>query len=763
VAVTREASVLVVDLGGINIAPTSYDELVKVHKPAFVSEGVIRPWNLLIIDKSDSFAAHFQLYESILQSPTRPRLILLLDGPLFDPLTSAPSVSLPEVFQDHRSQVRLISITDRAGCEWAIGEPLPSGIAHWSDDLEGATTIDVLCEPLGIEPVFNAVFEATEVGGYDAWSIGTKQVWFGRLPQKATADSLFETAQALVGDDGDATLLPRSAEWEVPQALNGGATEDDLLTLSDGSILDSYQSIRRQIASEKMKFGISGRAQVLKRVSSFPEHHLRIIKQVEEKSLMANTTVADLLSSIDARDGFNEDENRKFDRLGIVIKRSDDLRSIYRDVATQLNDRIVDGVRDWIRTGHSIAPLIITVDDTVEKVAPREPQEIVDDFSSVSMESTIQQLKSSQSQIPTGPLMKIGKAVAKALQPVWARFVFAVLFSWVVATGAFEAFDRGRTPGFLPVPESIRAVTADVFVIIAILLTLGVVALGGLLLYADARVRAWGKRVGFLELERVIDGQQSFLESVVLNEWVLNKTRRRTAASLKFLNETLRGLSGVIRSRLIDNHESLSKQSDPELSPNPAIRRDLNDVAAAGTFMQLDQVIAILRTDISTLIDEVLSLRIHEFKGIGATTVPAQICESVQQKIDLFVGHLMEEGPLNLDVSRSRESAILRKRLIETYWKNVTLVSSAVHDSALTSRDARLIQFINADDLLHLDQQPGATVVIRFAPEPSREEIQKLAVNSEMSVIFTETTSCAGVLRATGFRNSFVVPQIVAS
>jgi len=761
VAVIREASVLVLDLGEVNDAPKSYDELVKIHKPDFVSEGVVRPWNLLIIDKSESFSAHLQLYESILQSPTRPRLILLLDGQLFDKATSAPSVQLPEVFQDHRSQVRLISITDRAGCEWAVGEPLPSGIAYWSHDPDGETTIDVLCEPLAIEPVFNAMFEATETGGYDAWSLGTRQVWFGRLPQKATADSLYETGQALVGDDGDATLLPRSADWEIPQALSGGATEDDLLTLSDGSILDSYQSIRRQISSEKPRFGITGRKQVLKRVSSFPEHHLRIIKQVEEKSLTANTNVSVLLSSIDARDGFNEEENRRFDRLGIVIKRSDDRRSIYRDVATQLNDRIVDGVRDWIRTGHSIAPLIITVDDTIEKVLPREPQEIVDDFSSVSMEPSIEQLDKSRTNLPKGPLMKIGKLVAKALEPVWARFTFAVLFSWVVATGMFEAFDQGRTPGFLPVPESIRAVTADIFVIVAIVLALVVLALGGLLLHVDSRIRSWGKRVGFLELERVIDQQQEFLESVVLNEWVLNKTRRRTAASLKFLNETLRGLSEVIRSRLIDNHESLAKQPDAQLSPNPAIRRDLNDVAAAGTFMQLDQVIAILRTDISTLIDEVLSLRIHEFKGIGAGAVPKQICDSIEQKIDLFVGHLMEEGPLNLDVSRSRESAFLRKRLIETYWKNVSLVSSAVHDSALTSRDARLLQFINADDLLHLDQQPSATAVVRFAPEPSREEIQKLAAHTDMNIIFTETTSCAGILRATGFRNSLVAAQIM--
>ena len=93
--------------------------------------------------------------------------------------------------------------------------------------------------------------------------------------------------------------------------------------------------------------------------------------------------------------------------------------------------------------------------------------------------------------------------------------------------------------------------------------------------------------------------------------------------------------------------------------------------------------------------------------------------------------------------------------MIETYWKNVSLVSSAVHNSALTPADAPFLQFVNSGDLLHLDQQPNETVLVRFAPEPSRDEIYSLAANEDMKIIFTETTSCAGVIRATGFRNSF--------
>jgi hypothetical protein len=334
--------------------------------------------------------------------------------------------------------------------------------------------------------------------------------------------------------------------------------------------------------------------------------------------------------------------------------------------------------------------------------------------------------------------------------------LIAILYTWLLATGVFEAFDQGRTPGFLPVPEALRGTAAEIAVVLAMAVTILVAALGMILVLADSKIRYWGKTAGLIEVEKAVERQQEFLERVILNEWVLNRTRRRTAASLRYLNETLRGLSEVVRARLIDRHAELAKTSDEPQSPNPAVRKDLNDVAAAGTFMQLEQVISILRADISTIIDEVLSLRIHEFKGIGGDEVPTEINRSIATKIDRYIDHLREEGPLSLDVALSRESAQLRKRLIETYWKNVSLVSSAVQDSALLPEDSKLVQFINSEDLLHLDQQPKSAVVVRFAPEPSREEIQTQAANRGMDIIYTETTSCAGILRATGFRNSLV-------
>jgi len=682
--------------------------------------------------------------------------VLLLDGLLFASETSTPAISLPLVFQEHRLQVRVVAITDRAGCEWAAGDPLPSGIAYWPKDPDGATTVQILRDPLSDERIFNEFFEMTSAGGYDAWSLGTRQVWFGRLPQKATAGSLYETGQGLVGDDGDAALLPKSADWEIPPALSGMATEDDLLILTEGSILESYQGIRRQASGEKLMFGVTGSRQSLKRVAAYPSHHARVLQQLEEKTTSIDGTVSGLLQSIDATDGFNEEENRKFERLGIVIKRSDDYRKIYRDVATQLNDRIVDGVRDWIRTGHSIAPLVLTVEDTIEKVKPLPPEELVDKFSNVSLAPSAQRLADARKNMPKGTVIRFGQSIAKVLEPAWARLLIAILYTWILATGAFEAFDQGRTPGFLPVPEALRGTAADIAVVLAMIATLLVAALGVALVLADSTIRSWGKTAGLIVVEKAVERQQEFLERVILNEWVLNRTRRRTAASLRFLNETLRGLSEVVRARLIDRHAELAKTTDEPQSPNPAVRKDLNDVAAAGTFMQLEQVIAILRADISTIIDEVLSLRIHEFKGVGGEEVPTEINRSIATKIDRYIDHLREEGPLSLDVALSRESAQLRKRLIETYWKNVSLVSSAVQDSALLPKDSKLVQFINSEDLLHLDQQPKSAVVVRFAPEPSREEIQTQAANLDMNIIYTETTSCAGILRATGFRNSLV-------
>lgn len=751
----RDATVLTLDLRSEASLPESFEALISREKAVGAGDGVVRPWNLLLVDSVELISKHKDLYTSILQSSARPRLMILLVGELFDKETSLPSLSFPPVFQEHRSQVRIFAVTNSSGCEWSAGAPLPSGIGHWAKDPEGKTSIPILLEPLSIEEVFNTLFSGTAKGGYDAWSVGTKQVWFGRLPAKATADSLYETGQALVGDDGDAALLPKSDDWEIPPALNGTATEENILTVSNGSILEHYQNIRRQISTEKLMFGVTGSSGALRRVAGYSSHHQRVIEQLSDKAGGVETLLYELFKSIDAGDGFNEDESRRFDQLGIVIKRQDNYRSIYREAATQLNDRIVSGVRDWIRTGHSIAPLIITIEDTVKKVQPLNQDEILEKFTDVSLESIREKLSGALARKPKGNLVRIAVTTAKLLQPVWLRFVLAFLYTWLVATGVFEAFDHGRTRAFLPLPESVRARAADLIVIVAILVTIVVCVLGLIFTNVDNRIRRWGKTAGLLELEKAVQLQQAFLERITLNEWVLSKTRRRTSTSLRHLNETLRGLASVIRQRLIESHETLTLSVQEAESPNPSVRRDLNDVASAGTFMQLDKVIEILRTDISTLIDEVLSLRIHEFKGVGGSSVPAEINESIAKKIDAFIERLLNVGPLSLDIAMSKEAVVLRRSLIETYWKKVGLVSSAVHNSALTPSDAPFIQFVNPSDLLHLDQQADETVLVRFAPEPSRDEIHQLAANSDMKVIFTETTACAGVLRVTGFRNSF--------
>ena len=757
---TREATVIVLDLRAADQAPSTYDELIKSHNHSEATQGVLRPWNLLIIDQVKTFLAHHGLYESILNSKARPKLIILLEGELFSTDTSEPILSLPLVFQDHRSQVRLFAVTDRVGCEWAPGEPLPNGIAYWKKDVEGLTTVDVLTEPLANEDIFNSIFFATSVGGYDAWSIGTKQVWFGRLPAKATADSLYETGQALVGDDGDACLLPRIADWDIPPELCGTATEEDVLLNQEGSLLETFVAIRKQVNSEKLNFGITGRMNSIKRVAIFSDHHERVLNQLIEKSQRVDESVKDLVGSIDAGDGFNEDENRRFDQLGIQHKRKDDYRSKYRDIATQLNDRIVDGVRDWIRTGHSIAPLIITVEDTIAKVSPMPKETIVEMIETKSLLPAIEGLKSAIGRIPKGNVMRLGRSVARLIRPMWARFVLAILYSWLLVTGIFESFDQGRTSGFLRVPESVRATAANVVVIAAILLTIFVVVCGVCFSIADSKIRRWGKSAGLEVLEKAASVQQEALEKVTLNEWVLSKTRRKTAKSLGHLSVTLRGMSEVIRNMLINRHAELSKTASEAVSPNPMVRRDLNDVSAAGTFMQLDQVIAILRTDVSTIIDQILSLRIHEFKGIGGVSVPDEINTAVQLKIEKYVEHLMNAGPLSLEVALSRESAILRKTLIETYWKNVSVVGSSVQESAMTEKGRAFIQFVNSEDLIKLDQRSEMSVFVRFAPEPSRDEIHQAAATSEMDIIYTDTTSCAGILRATGFRSSLVEAQI---
>jgi hypothetical protein len=752
--VNRDSSVIVVDLATVDKFPSSFEDLLHLESTIFFEEGVIRPWYIVLFDDADKVESHRGLYESILANVSQPRLILILRGSSIGGDENKGKLELPQFFRDNHARLRVILLTSLTGIDWAPGSHLPAGLAYWESDLEGLHTTEVLKDALTSDEVLDELFLATSAVSHQLWSIGSKQVWFGRLPSKATADALFVCGHGLVGDDGKTCLLPQLEDWSVTPALSGCDVESDILLSGDGALATCYEDVRQSVNRQKKIFGLFGRAGAVKRIARFPEHHVAELNKICESLNDVNADVKLLLDSTDASNGFDVGERTKFQDLGVQQQRRDNVRQKYLDIDSKLTEEIVNGCRNSIATGHSISPLIVNVEKVIKTVSPKSQAEILKEFESVDLTKLQETLAKATLTFPKNPLMKVAKTVAKIFEPLWLRFVLAILYLWLVAISAFEAFDDGNSSGFYPLPEIVRRSIARSVVVVSLFVTVGVVVVGIIFVFADNLIRAWSRKSGLLRVEKEVEAQKSFIERVALNEWVLSNTRRKAVDSLIQLRRTLELIGANLKTHLIDNHDKLASAIQDRSTPNPAVRKDLNDVAGAGAFRQLDRVVEIIRTDVSTVIENVMALKVYEFKGKSAN-VPEQIVASIEKSLVSYIKRLIELGPLDFRLALSDSSLEKRKELSETYWTKVGQVTSAVEDTVLVAKEEQFVQFVHPDDLLQLDQQASSAVFLRFAPEPSRQNIKSQVVEVD-NLLFTTKTACAGIFRLVGFRDSLI-------
>ena len=752
--VSRRSTVIVIDLASADANASSFEDLILLESTAVSEEGIIRPWYVVLFDDTDMVESHRGLYESILSNVSQPRLILILRSSSIGGDKNGGKIELPHFFRDNHTRLRVILLTSLNGIDWAPGSHLPAGLAFWESDLEGLHTTEVLKDALTSDEILDELFLKTSAVGHQLWSIGTKQVWFGRLPPKATADALIGCGHGLVGDDGKSCLLPQLEDWNVPSALSGLDIESDILLSGDSALLTYYENVRQNVNRQRKIFGLFGSAGAVKRISKFPEHHLTEITNIRESLLEINEKVKSLLESTDAANGFDVGERTKFEELGVQQQRRDNLRQKYLDIDSKLTEEIVIGSRKSIAMGHSISPLIVQVDKVINKVSPKSQAEILKDFEIVDFSKLQESLAKATTTIPKNPLMIVAKAIAKIIEPLWLRFMLAFFYLWLVTISAFEAFDDGNSSGFYPLPEIVRKSISRLVVVGCLFVTVGVVLVGIAFVVADNLIRSWSRKSGLLKVEKEVEAQKSFLERIALNEWVLSNTRRKAAESLTQLRRTLELISENLKIHLIENYEKLAATIQDRTTPNPAVRKDLNDVAGAGAFRQLDRVVEIIRTDVSTLIENVMALRVYEFKGVGAN-VPEQIVASIEKGLTSYIEKLVKLGPLDFRLALSEPSLVKRKELSETYWTKVGQVTSAVEDTVLVPKEEQFIQFVHPDDLLQLDQQASAAVFLRFAPEPSRQNIRNRIVEVE-DLLFTTKTVCAGIFRLVGFRASLI-------
>lgn len=757
-AVNRPGEVISIDLRHGAKPPATFEELALVDAELSAVEGIVKPWNVLVICSAKDLNGHAAFFQMLLISKARPRVILLL---VEIPITSAgieERLILPEILRDRKDTLRICAVTSQTGCLWSTDLQVPSGIAQYEIDPLGEESFKALVVPLRSVEVFDGLFECTRGTHHDVWSIGTKQAWFGQLPTIAIAGALSNTGEGFVGEDGKMALLPKSEKWEIPVELCGHAIEEDILSGPNGILSASYEDLNIKSKKSVSAFGLLGNKGLLDRIIGFPEKQKKSLEALVVGLKSIDNNVKSMLNEVDANNGFDVQEHKDLARYGVVLQRDDSKRKVFESSDADLLTRIAATIHRSNAEGHSFAPLILDIESNISIIKPRAQKAIIEEFESKSFESEIQTLEGAANKVPKSPFLRIASIVAGVIKPMWSRTLIVLLLIWIESVAIFEAIDDGNTDGFIPMPQVVRAGIARLDVLISILIFALVVASGWMIYAADSRIRKWGKSSTVETIVSRLSDHKNTVAKIAMNDWVLSFPRRRAVTALELLHEFMVKLSDSIRHNFIDSYEALSTSGQISLMTNPAVRVDLNNVAAAGVFRQLDEVIDILRSDVSQAINQVLEFRIHEFRGRAGFEVPTSMAYDIEQIFSTYVNDVMKMGPLSLLLSRSNDSLQKRKDLIASYWNDVALVARAAESCVLIGPSSDIIQFVSPDDLLQLDQQDDKATFIRFAPEPSREHMLRKSTEkgiSELDLIFTESTESAGTIRLVGFRGGF--------
>ena len=757
-AVNRPGEVISIDLRHGAMPPATFEELALVDAELSAVEGIVKPWNVLVICPAKDLNVHAAFFQMLLISKARPRVILLL---VEIPITRAgieERLILPEILRDRKDTLRICAVTSQTGCLWSTDLQVPSGIAQFEIDPLGEESFKALVVPLRSVEVFDGLFERTRGTHHDVWSIGTKQAWFGQLPTIAIAGALSNTGEGFVGEDGKMALLPKSEKWEIPGELCGDAIEEDILSGPNGILAASYEDLKIKSKKSVTAFGLLGNKGLLDRIIGFPEKQKKSLEALVVGLKSIDNDVKSMLNEVDANNGFDVQEHKDLARYGVVLQRGDSKRKVFESSDADLLTRIAATIHRSNAEGHSFAPLILDIESNIATIRPRAQEAIIKEFASKSFEPEIQTLEGAANKVPKSPFLRFASMVAGVIKPMWSRTLIVLLLIWIESVAIFEAIDDGNTDGFIPMPQVVRAGIARLDVLISILIFALVVASGWMIYAADSRIRKWGKSSAVETIVSRLSDHNNTVAKIAMNDWVLSFPRRRAVTALELLHEFMVKLSDSIRHNFIDSYEALSTSGQISLMTNPAVRIDLNNVAAAGVFRQLDEVIDILRSDVSQAINQVLEFRIHEFRGRAGLEVPTSMADDVEQIFSAFVNDVIKLGPLSLLLSRSNDSLQKRKDLIASYWNDVALVARAAESCVLIGPSSDIIQFVSPDDLLQLDQQDDKATFIRFAPEPSREHMLRKSTEkgiSELDLIFTESTESAGTIRLVGFRGGF--------
>lgn len=768
--IDEDTQVACLDLRTVSERPkdvTQFLQLATQHDDRFRavvtrSNGLIRPWNVVIVDSPEHLLQSQEFYQMFVQSPFPFRVIVLLVAENRDEEGSVADVSYLDLGFSNQQQLKFIVLSDLRGVEWSAGTHLPQAVSYWEKDPEGILNIGVMMDALREFEVFHAVFAALQSQSATAWAAGTRQIWMGKLSSDMTKDAFTEVAQDFTeGHSGHQEAAPP----EPDPLLQGKAEVEQVLDPGSG-LSGQLNSMKESALSLRKVFGIETRRGVLGRIARTEALQLTQVRLHKEHLRTVIETVTGLMETIDSSDGLDPTERDSLRNAGVNLQ----LVMARIGGSALQNDFIeqtVQFAQSAVGMNHSVAQIRDLLSQVRKRIEPRTREESARDVTA-AIESTLSALskvEAQETEYPRGLRFRVGRRISRTLVVKWPRYVFGFLYLWTLSAGIAELV-TDTDSGFIPWPEPIR----DTLHLATVLLCIVLLMLGGLgglaIIYADRRIKHWGLSFQFDELSRRAEKMVKELARVAVNDWACFKIRNKTHRFMYALDEVLDVAATTVKDSFIESFAADHFETELELSPNPEVRRDLNNKARGKSFKFFDDNKQIISFDLSAILSSVLSHHIFKLKTSAAgERVPSEVREELSRELEKYVRDAKNFGLLYADMSVAESALMLRQDLAKRIWDDPGLVDDELQSVVLTRSPVRLVTFVHPKDIVILSADEEQSEEIRFVPVFASRRLLEVQNRTGIHphVLQVDGMSAAGVIRVSPLRSVGASEQILQS
>lgn len=721
------------------------------------ANGIIKPWNWLIVDTPTGILNHLQEYLNLAVSNFQFNVLFVVDASTEFLNQDQRTLDLPQQLVDLHERVKFIFLSDHRGVMWASGTPLPSGVVYWEMDPEGSLTVELLADVLREQSVFTETFQSLRQSGPSVWGLGTKQIWMGKLSGELTQDAFVEVGKDILGTG---QLSHREfKEWDRPALLIGQASVPEVI-VPKGAIDSLFTDLKSEITSFRAAVGDTTRKELLSRVANFPKRQQGIFKKIEENYKVLDSRLRTFVASIDASNGFDREEFLQLKREGF------DLRTVNQQDAGSQNllngflQSILVQTRLAVEEGHSLEQISYSLRETSDLVEPRDNISIENEINeALNNSQTSQEHASSIDQSPPlGFVVRLGRKVARLLQNTIFRYSAFFFYLWTISAGVYEILGSSDSHGFIPWPSAIREVFHLTAILICVILLVLLALLGLCLSLADSKIRRWGKNHKTDELQQKLDDARNCIAKIAVNDWACYETRSRVHAQLVALGHVFDNIAIEVENGFIGPFKDIDPGELDIDIPNPEVRQDLNARAQGRAFKFMSDIKAILRLDLADMIAESLEHTYALRTAAGLVRVPGKVKQELSQSIGRYVRDGKHFGLLFEHLSSSSNAKTQRRELALKIWEEPGLVDDALRTVVLMPSPAELVTFMSANHLGLLTSNQDDSIEIRFLPSHANNRLNAVSnqVGFSPSVVTTDSLSAAGIIRVTPLRSDIV-------